>query len=169
MILFEIENAGEFMSSLFVKEWLDSMELTEGEITTFCNIKIDGRRRQEWYDSQELSEYPETAQEFITWKEYKQQAYQMIKGKKVPQLFRLILRLPQNKLAEYMPQAVQKQFQPEDVQGLYLNIKYEKKRLSVVTGTSLKKFSMDKSLEQAWDEEIAVILKKQGFLWAAVT
>ena len=56
------------------------------------------------------------------------------------------------------------EFLSEDVQGLYLNIKYEKQRLSVVTGISLKKFSMDKSLEQAWDEEIKTILKKQGFI-----
>ncbi len=35
MVLFEIENTGEFMNSLFVKEWLDIMELVEGEITTF--------------------------------------------------------------------------------------------------------------------------------------
>lgn len=94
MILFEIDNVGEFMNSLFIKGWLDSMELIEGEIITFYHIKIDGRRSMEWYDSKEIEENIIPFSEFITWQEYKQQAYQFIKGKKVPKLFRLVLRLP---------------------------------------------------------------------------
>ncbi len=164
MVLFEIENTGEFMNSLFVKEWLDIMELVEGEITTFYNIKIDGRQYLEWYDTEEIQEKKEQG-EFILWRNFKQYAYQLIKGKKVPQLFRLVLRLPKDKNGmERMLEMAGGEFLSEDVQGLYLNIKYEKQRLSVVTGISLKKFSMDKSLEQAWDEEIKTILKKQGFI-----
>lgn len=161
MVLFEIENADEFMNSLFVKEWLDLMELVEGEITTFCNIKIDGRRYLEWYDSQE-KENRESAGEFITWKEYKQQAFQLIRGKKVPLLFRLVLRLPESRLEKLM-EAAGGELLPEDIQGMYLNIKYEKKLLRIVTGASLRKFSTDRSLEREWDDQVGAALKKHGF------
>lgn len=165
MVLFEIENTGEFMNSLFVKEWLDFMELVEGEITTFYNVKIDGRQDMKWYDLQEIEENNIKQREFILWKNFKQYAYQLIKGKKVPQLFRLVLRLPKEKdIMKRMLELAGGEFLLEDIQGFYLNIKYEKQQLSVITGISLKKFSMDKSLEQIWDDEVSTLLKKQGFL-----
>ena len=36
--------------------------------------------------------------------------------------------------------------------GLYLNIHFENGRLSCVTGTSFKTFTLDKTLEHVWDE-----------------
>lgn len=161
MVFFEIENAGEFMNSLFLKEWLDDMELAEGEITTFCNVKIDGRRHISWYDTMEEEQAGRT--EFITWKEYKQQAFQMIKGKKVPLLFRLVMKLPKNRMQGLL-EAAGGSFLLEDIGGLYLNIKYEKKQLHVITGISVRKFPMDKSLEREWDDRVEDTLKKQGFL-----
>lgn len=161
MVFFEIENAGEFMNSLFVKEWLDEMELVEGEITTFCNVKIDGRRHRLWYDSTEGETQALT--EFMTWKEYKQQAFSLVKGKKVPLLFRLVMKLPESRMKGLL-EAAGGSFLPEDVSGVYLNIKYEKKQLHVITGVSIGKFSLDKSLEREWDDRVEAALKKQGFI-----
>ena len=48
----------------------------------------------------------------------------------------------------------------EDVQGLYLNIRYDGKHLSCITGTSFKTFTLDKSLEHAWDEMVQKFLKQ---------
>jgi len=160
MQLFEIENANEFMGSLFVKDWLDAMEVVEAEITTFFHIKMDGRRRFEWYDSAEQEQNSGQFGEFITWKEYKQQAYQIIKGKKVPSLFRLVLRMPKKGMERLA--SVSMDLLPSDIQGAYLNIKYEKKQLSIVTGVSITKFSMDKSIEREWDMQVEAQLKKRG-------
>lgn len=160
MVLFEIENSGEFMNSLFMKEWLDAMELVEGEIVTFCSVKIDGRRNVGWYDSQEM-ENGEAMGEFVTWREYKQMAYQMIKGKKVPSLFRVVFRLPRRELMGLL-ERVKGDVLAEDVQGVYLNVKYEKKKLGIVTGVSLRRFSMDKALEREWDDEVRGVLRKFG-------
>ena len=44
--------------------------------------------------------------------------------------------------------------QPEDVNDLFMNIKFEKDKLTVITGVSLKVFTMDKSLEKAFDNYI---------------
>jgi len=161
MQLFEIENTGEFMNSLFVKEWLDAMEIVEGEIATFFHIKIDGRRLKGWYDSSEKETAP--AGEFITWKEYKQQAFQMIRGKKAPSVFRLVFKMPSQGLVS-LTAAAGGELAPEDVQGVYLNIKYEKKQLTLITGISLAKFSMDKSIEREWDDKVKGELVKRGFI-----
>ena len=38
----------------------------------------------------------------------------------------------------------------EDIEGLYLNIRYDGKGLTCITGTSLKLFTLDRTLELAW-------------------
>ena len=45
-------------------------------------------------------------------------------------------------------------FTVSDINGLFLNLRYKDSRLNAVTGTSLNIFSMDKSLEHAWDQKI---------------
>ena len=42
----------------------------------------------------------------------------------------------------------------QDVGGLYLNLVYENDVLNCITGTYLNIFTMDKSLEKAWDKKI---------------
>lgn len=42
----------------------------------------------------------------------------------------------------------------EDVSALFMNVVYEHGTLSVTTGTSLKIFTMDKTLEHIWDDTI---------------
>ena len=51
-------------------------------------------------------------------------------------------------------------FAPVDVQGLYLNFKYDGTKLSCTTGTSMNLFTLDKSLEQAWDKMAQRIFAK---------
>lgn len=53
---------------------------------------------------------------------------------------------------------------PEDINGLFLNIKFESNKLSCTTGTSLKTFSLDKSVEEAWDRYAAEFLRQNGCL-----
>ena len=50
---------------------------------------------------------------------------------------------------------------PEDVQGLYLNLKFDGMHLTCITGTSFRTFTMDKSLEHAWDEMVKKFFLKK--------
>ena len=45
-------------------------------------------------------------------------------------------------------------FKPQDVRGLYINLKFDGQNLQCVTGTAMNLFTMDKSLEQAWDKMV---------------
>ena len=53
-------------------------------------------------------------------------------------------------------------YRPKDIQGLYLNFHYDGSTLQCITGTSLKTFSMDKSIEREWDTEVKSILKSKN-------
>ncbi len=57
-------------------------------------------------------------------------------------------------------------FPAEQVAALYLNIRYENHAAACVTGTSLKIFTLDKQIEQEWDETVRRYLKNCRFrMW----
>ena len=60
------------------------------------------------------------------------------------------------------PELEQLDFQPSNVQGLYLNLRFDGSHLQCITGTSLNLFTPDKSLEHAWDLSVQKFLAKKG-------
>ena len=52
---------------------------------------------------------------------------------------------------------------PEQIGSLNVNIKYDGSALSCTTAVSLKIFTMDKSLEHAWDEMFSRFLTAHGY------
>ena len=53
-------------------------------------------------------------------------------------------------------------YRPEEIRGLYLNFHYDGHHLQCITGTSLNTFTMDKSIEREWDQEVKNILKSRS-------
>ena len=52
-------------------------------------------------------------------------------------------------------------YRPEEIQGLYLNFRYDGLALQCITGTSMNTFTMDKSVEKAWDEYVQKFFASQ--------
>ena len=95
------------------------------------------------------------------WKDIREYAFSLIKGKKTPLSFRFVFRLSEANIERLLKQQ-ELNFQPQDVQGLYLNLKYDGQNLTCVTGTSMRLFTLDKSLEEAWDQMVQrFFLKKE--------
>lgn len=147
MISLNLTSQKTFISHLLLKETFDNFQFIEGEIVTFNKFTMDGFIQKNFYeDTENLPEYS-------SWKHLKDYCLSIIKGKQTPLSFRFIFRLsPQN--TERLLEQKQLDFQPQDVQGLYLNITFDNNGLKCITGTSLKLFSLDKSLEKAWDEMV---------------
>ena len=138
MIAFSLTNTKEFMSCLLLSDTFDHFSFIEGEIVTFNTFQIDGYIQKDFFDTD--SELP---------------------GKRTPLSFRFIFSLSRKNIGRLISQSAPA-LDPESVQGLYLNIHYEGARLSCVTGTSFKTFSMDKTLEHAWDEMVEKFLKQKN-------
>ena len=51
-------------------------------------------------------------------------------------------------------------FQPSEITGMYLNIKYQNQLLSLTTGIAYNVFSTDKTLENEWDKLVMKFLKQ---------
>ena len=76
--------------------------------------------------------------------------FSLIKGKRTPLSFKFVLGLSDSNVEKLLLQQGL-DFKPDDVGGLYINLKYDGSKLHCITRTSMNLFTMDKSLEHAWD------------------
>ena len=90
-------------------------------------------------------------------------AYQVIRGKKLPLSFKLVFQLSDENL-NWLLAHNHVNVSIADIGGLYLNVKYEKKAVTCITGTSFKTFVMDKTLEQLWDATVLQFMKQNEII-----
>lgn len=146
------------MSHLLLKSTFDSLSLIEGEITTFNKFKIDGYIQKDFYEDK-----PEHTYSY--WGDVREFCFNIIKGKRTPLGFKFVLSLSGEEIPKFLLQQNIDFFNSNDIQGLYLNLKYDGANLQCVTGTSLKIFTLDKSIEKAWDEFVMSFFSTQGIQW----
>lgn len=147
------------MNELLLQHAFDSFLFLEGDITTFNTYHIDGRLKKEFYRQQTNEEITIPEREYALWKEQREFCFSIIKGKRTPLNFRFIFSLSAPNIAKLLEQE-QLSFTSSDVQGLYLNFKYDGTVLTCTTGTSMNIFTLDKSLETAWDKMVQRIFAK---------
>ncbi len=159
MISFHITEIKPFMAKLLTNTLFDHYILKELEIQTFTTFHISGKFNEEFFTKEELEQRGDMRA--VTWSEIKAIALSMIKGNKTPLAMKLIFQLPKEE-SEELVRSLGGKLKPEDVGGLYMNIRFEKGELRIISGTAIKTFTMDKTLEQEWDSKVRSILKQQG-------
>ena len=157
MVALKIEEQKAFTSGLFLGELFDRFLVREANIITFNSFTIDGRVRHGYYSDEELEE--NQIEEFSAWKVIKPICFSLIRGKRLPESFRIVFMLSPDGKEKFVEQHVPG-MSPDSVGGLYVNVLYENNEMTVVTGTSLNVFTMDKTLEREWDESVKQFLKK---------
>ena len=162
MVALKIEELKDFTRKLFVEEVFDWWMMREAVITTFNMFTIDGRIRKGYFMEQELEE--KGIGELSPWKLVRPVCFSLIKGNRLPESFRITLQLPGARVEQFL-QSVQPDFKAEQVSGLYLNIRYEEQKLYCVTGTSLNVFTLDKKIEQEWDETVKQFLREREIVY----
>lgn len=160
MKAFEITEVKSFMSALLAGSVFDNFALSELKMNGAASIVLDGHRNAAFYDSDEFESLPE--KEFLLWSEAKSHIFNVVKGSKLPLSLNITLRLNEENMKNTVKMSGTG-IPVEQVGGIFLNIRYDRENLQVITGTALKSFSMDRSLDNAWDEYAAKFLKKNGF------
>nr|WP_294493138.1 DUF5721 family protein [uncultured Mediterraneibacter sp.] len=158
MTALDLPDIKHVTSQLFLKDTFDRFCFIEGEIVTFNTFRIDGYVQKDFFDTD--TELPE----YSYWKNVREYCLMLIKGKRTPLSFRLVLSLSPKNIQNLVEQN-SPSFKTGDIQGLYLNITFDGSHLSCVTGTSFKTFTLDKSLEHMWDEMVQTFLKKQNIVF----
>lgn len=132
------------MSALLLTDSFDPYSFIEGEITTFAVFKVDGYLKKEFFE-----EAPSRA--YSLWQDVRGYFFSIIKGKRTPLNFRLIFALSAGETEAFLREE-HLDFSLEEVQGLFLNFRFDGDRLTCTTGVSTSRFTLDKSLEHAWDK-----------------
>lgn len=148
-------SAKSCMAHLLLKDTFDDFSFIEGQITTFNTFQIDGYLQKDFFD-----ETPE--QTYSHWKDVRDFCFSIIRGKRTPLSFKIVLALNESKYSEFLQSHQITTYRPEEIQGLYLNFHYDGTTLQCVTGISMKTFTLDKSLEKEWDQHAEDFFKSHG-------
>lgn len=148
MIAENINDVKNFMSTLLIKDSFDKFLVTDVTIVTYNTFHIDGHINKDFYTNEEFEDIKSPL--LSSWAKLKPFCFDIIKGKKTPLYFKIIFSLPEM-MIEKLLHDNDILLTKENIANLFLNIKYDKGVLSYTTGTSLNIFTIDKSLEKAFD------------------
>ena len=148
MIAVKINNIKDFMTKLLVKDTFDNLYVSEATISTYNTFQINGLINKNFYTSEE----PESndSAEYSLWKKLRPFCFELIKGSKTPSFLKIIFLLATKDITTLI-ETNNLGFSLDDINGLVLNIKYAEGVITCITGSSIKLFTMDKSLEHAFD------------------
>lgn len=161
MVMFTIAEVKQFMAKLLTQNTFDDFILREMELSTFMNYSVNGKLNEAFYTAEELQERGPIR--YALWSEVRNIAYSMIKGNKTPLSMKIVFQLPEDRTDVLIVQSGGR-IKTEEVGGLYINVRFENNELHIITGTAIKTFTLDKTLEQEWDKEVDRLLKEQGIV-----
>lgn len=159
MISLKIEDVKSFMAMLLTNALFDDFILKEVEIQTFTNFKISGQFCEDFFSQEELEGRIE--KKAVLWSEIRGIVFSIIRGNKTPLSMKIVFQLPKEQVYNLV-NSLGGRLKLEDVGGLFLNIRFEKNELFIITGTAIKTFTLDKTLEQEWDAWVKSFLKTQN-------
>ena len=159
MISLKITDTKSFMSKLLIKESFDCLLVSEATISTYNTFQISGQINRNFYSEEEFSQLSD--KEYSRWSTLRPFCFELIRGSKTPVFLKVIFVLPATETEELISSAGLN-FNSDDIAGLFFNIKFTEGNVTCVTGTSLKVFKMDKSLDNAFDDYAKKFLTNAG-------
>ena len=158
---YQIQDIRDFMKKLLIGDTFDTFLVSEASITTFAAFHVDGAFHPEYLRDCETDMAEAEKAGYPLWKRIRPFFFDLTKGKNKPLSFRIVFRLAQHNTAALLAQSGLA-LRPEDVDGLFLNVHFDGDTLSCISGTSLRIFSLDKSLEHAWDDMLEKFFRQKA-------
>lgn len=153
---FDIEDIKSYMNELLSGTKYDSFYLYEARVKTGLDYYINGKYNAEFYEGgdPDIEDIPPKDQEYVCWGQVKHTIRELMKGKRLPISFKIILMFNRDNISRLI-QMNNLDITASDVSALFYNIYFEAGKLYVTTGCSLKIFTLDKSLEHVWDDTVS--------------
>lgn len=160
MKAYQIKDVKNFMGRLLRTDLFDSFLLAEASITTYNRFVIDGHIEKGFFfgdvnDAALLPPY-----EFSEWKNMRALCFDLIKGKRTPVNFKLVLHLKPERIAQIL-QTNKVGLSLSDVKAFVLNIKYDGSMLTCITATAFHTFFPDKTPDKLWDDDFTHFLTQK--------
>lgn len=162
MIALQITELKAFMSKLLTTNIFDDFLLQEATLQMGIGYVIDGHINKAFYQNEEdqLTE----RQAFITYGEVRSTLFDLIKGKRTPLGFQVLLQLSSKKSAILFPEGLESHL----IKGLIMNIRYDGSKALITSGISYSSFSLDKAPELIWDEAMMNFLRRASIAFEEV-
>ncbi len=165
MKAYQIKDVKNFMSRLLITDSFDSFLLAEAAITTYNTFVIDGRMVKEFFTGDINNDHILPPYEFSEWKNMRPLCFDLIKGKRTPVAFKLVLHL-KPELIEKLLQNGGSNVSLSDMKAFVLNIKYDGSMLTCITATAFHTFLPDKTPDKLWDDYFTHFLSEKDITYA---
>ena len=157
MQAFDITETKFFMAKLLTDATFDTFLVSSASVTTFATFQIDGKLHPDYFDSDDDAA---VSSDYCTWKVIRPHVMNLIRGKHKPLGFHIVLRLASYNVESMLTRSGLP-LKPEDVAGLFLTIHYEADKVRIITGSSLNVFTLDRTLDQVWDDMVGKLLHRE--------
>lgn len=157
MFFATVEELKNFMSILLRGALFDAWEVTEARVETFFELSINGRLKQDYFEEEEKRD-----RVFAKWGEVKEIFFQAVRGKRLPGMLRVVLAADREWTEKILSECGKEREEAGAV--LYLNIRYTASGCQLVGGVSHPGFTMDRTVDMAWDAALQGFLKTNGIV-----
>ena len=149
------------MNRLLKSELFDHFLLAEATIHGAISYNVDGHINQEFFEAEELAALTADGSEYLPFSHFRPICYELIRGKHTPLYMKFVFLLsPANEKKTIA--SADTVFSAEDVGGMFLNLTFRDGQMILTTGVSYRSFTMDRSLDNAWDTLAARFLNNHG-------
>ena len=164
MIALQITELKVFMSKLLASSTFDDFLLQEATLQMGISYVIDGHINESFYQTDSDTDASSDKPAFVPYGEVRGTLFELIKGKRTPLGFQVVLQLSSKRCAILFPEGLDAHL----IKGLILNIRFDGSRAMITSGISYYSFSLDKAPELIWDEALMNFLKGAGIAFEQV-
>ena len=158
MISLQVSDIKDCMTKLLSGDVFDRFYLVEADIRMGITYYLDGHLNPDFFDSDTAAAL---TRHYCLWKEARPFVFQIIRGKRQPLGFKIILAVPPKTVLRFLQESGCS-LREEDIEGIYVNFLFEPGKLLITTGISSRIFSPDRSLEHYADDYIKRYLISNG-------
>ena len=156
MQAFSIPEIKSFMAELLRGRLFHGWELRVAELGLMSRIEIQGSLNGDYWSEEERRQ---RTSPYLLWDEIQPKICVLIQGGQTPSYMNITLALPASRLPDVAG---------ETIESFLVNIRYEshaaetsKPVLTIITGLSVKSFSLDKTPERLCDEKVSAYFKSR--------
>lgn len=150
-----------FMQLLFQFNTLDKYQFVSATIQTDMTYSLDGHINHSFFNEDDLISYGLTESTYLSWHLAKEKVFLLIKGKTTPTQLKIVLRANQEDTTKLLT-TTKSSLNPNDIDGLFINILFQENKLNVICGISYKIFTLDKNLENEFSNNIITLFKSSN-------
>ena len=139
MIALQITELKSFMSKLLASSTFDDFLLQEATLQMGISYVIDGHINESFYQTDSDTDASADKPAFVPYGEVRGTLFELIKGKRTPLGFQVVLQLSSKRCAILFPEGLDAHL----IKGLILNIRFDGSRAMITSGISYYSFSLD--------------------------